>query len=280
MPASFDETLPIVDLRPADSYASAHFRGATHLPWPDLKERLSELPPRPAALQLMGEAADLAEASAFLSEKGYDIVKALDETACLSELEKSPGLAVSGLASKRLWQPNPLLVWLVESSECFASTSHSTSAQRLWDIGCGGGRDAVYMAQQGLEVTAIDQQEAVLSRARRFAERQGVTVDWKRCSLDETGCLPNEPVDMVVMMRYLNRDLFPRLRQAIRPGGLVVMQTFVEGVEAFGSPKKPNFILKRGELAKTFSDFTIIVDKIDTLKDGRPVSSFIAQKKT
>jgi hypothetical protein len=70
------------------------------------------------------------------------------------------------------------------------------------------------------------------------------------------------------------------LRQAIRPGGLVVVQTFVEGVEAFGSPKNPNFILKRGELAKTFSDFTIIVDKIDTLKDGRPVSSFIAQKKT
>ncbi|KUJ75193.1 hypothetical protein AVO42_07535 [Thiomicrospira sp. XS5] len=279
MSASFDEAFPLVDLRPADSYASAHFRGATHLPWPDLKERLSELPPRPAELQLVGDVACLEEACAFLNEKGYRVVQAWDETDYLTELQKSPGLGVSGMGSKRLWQPNSLLVWLVESSGLLASTSHSTSTQRLWDIGCGGGRDAVYMAQQGFEVTAIDQQDAVLSRARRFSDRQGVSVHWKGCSVNEADCLPNETVEVVVMMRYLNRDLFPRLRQAIRPGGFVVMQTFIEGVEAFGSPKNPNFILKRGELAKTFSDFTIIVDKIDTLKDGRPVSSFIAQKK-
>ncbi len=60
--------------------------------------------------------------------------------------------------------------------------------------------------------------------------------------------------------------------------GLLVFQTFVEGVEAFGSPKNPNFILKKGELAKSFADFRIIIDKIETLKDGRPVSSFVAQR--
>ncbi len=275
MSASIDETFPLVDLRPADRYAAVHFRGATHLPWLDLKERLSELPPRPSELQLVGDAACLGEACAFLNEKGYRVVQTWDETAYLSELQKSPGLGVSGMTSKRLWQANPLLVEWLESSQRISSMS----GKSVWDIGCGGGRDAVYLALKGFDVTAVDQQEAVLSRARRFADRQRATVHWKNCSVDEADCLPNEMVDVVVMMRYLNRRLFSRLHQAIRPGGFVVMQTFVEGVEAFGSPKNPNYILKRGELAKSFSDFTIIIDKIETLKDGRPVSSFIAQKK-
>ncbi|MGC9386055.1 MAG: methyltransferase domain-containing protein [Hydrogenovibrio sp.] len=272
MSASFDEALPLVDLRPADRYAAAHFRGATHLPWPDLKERLSELPPRPSDLQLVGNAASLHEACAFLNEKGYTVVHTWDETAYLKELQKSPGLGVSGMSSKRLWQPNPLLVWWLEWLQ------QSTSPQKVWDIGCGGGRDAVYLALQGFDVTAIDQQEAVLSRARRFAERQNASVDWKCCSVDETDCLPNDKVDVVVMMRYLNRCLLSQLHDAIRPGGFVVMQTFVSGVEAFGSPKNPNFILQPDELAKTFSDFDVIVDRIETLPDGRPVSSFIGRK--
>ena len=83
---------------------------------------------------------------------------------------------------------------------------------------------------------------------------------------------------MITVVRYLNRDLFDQIDAAISPGGYIVYQTFVTGAEAYGSPKNPNFILQFDELSKVFSGYQIIVDRIDELKDGRPVASFVAQK--
>ncbi len=81
-----------------------------------------------------------------------------------------------------------------------------------------------------------------------------------------------------MVMRFLNRDLYAQIKQMIKPGGWIVFQTFSAGVEQFGSPKNPNFILQENELSQVFADFQIITDRIDEIADGRPVASFIAQK--
>ena len=66
----------------------------------------------------------------------------------------------------------------------------------------------------------------------------------------------------------------------------MVFQAFSEGVQAFGSPKNPNYIVQPGEFAEIFTnskkenEFEIIVDRIDRLDDGRPVASFIAKKRS
>ena len=194
--------------------------------------------------------------------------------AYLQAPQNLPGLVVSGAGSKALWSANALL------KECVQNLSLDIQAHRpsALDLGCGGGRDAVYLAKQGWQVTAIDQQAAVIKRAKQLANRSSAAVKWKCCDLKKPDCLPQNGFDLVLMMRYLNRDLFASLRQAVNPGGYLVMQAFMQGAEAFGSPKNPNFLLAPGELAEVFSDFTIIVDRIECLADGRPVGSFIAQK--
>lgn len=55
----------------------------------------------------------------------------------------------------------------------------------------------------------------------------------------------------------------------------------MEGVQEFGSPKNANFIVQPSEFEKIFGKeegFKIIVDRIESLKDGRPVSSFIVKR--
>src|SRR5690349_18572863 len=49
---------------------------------------------------------------------------------------------------------------------------------RALDIGCGTGTQAVYMAEKGWEVTAVDAVPRPLSRARARAGTAGVSVDW------------------------------------------------------------------------------------------------------
>ncbi|MBN2605751.1 MAG: methyltransferase domain-containing protein [Thiotrichales bacterium] len=266
----FDDKLPILDLRQEDVYREGHLIGASHFPWPSLLERLNELSARPAKLQIVGEAAILNDAADFLVDKGYEVVQLLTSEKLTDFLSQTPEICQVGSDSRILWQPCTLLKQTVENN---------FSPGRALDIGCGGGRDAVYLSQQGWQVTAIDKQEAVLSRARQLADNHHQTIDFRSCDLSELSCLPDETFDLIVMVRYLNRDLYSWIRQHLAPGGLLVVQTFTEGVEAFGSPKNPNFILRAGELAKTFSDFEIIVDKIEPLKDGRPVASFVAKNK-
>jgi SAM-dependent methyltransferase len=52
----------------------------------------------------------------------------------------------------------------------------------------------------------------------------------------------------VVVTNYLHRPLFPVLLASLRPGGVLLFETFMEGNERFGRPNRPEFLLKDGEL--------------------------------
>jgi SAM-dependent methyltransferase len=267
----------ILDLRSFEDFKQGHLQASTWMAWQDLPEHLNELPASPAKLFLVGPHQAIEEASCFLHAKGYDVNGSLlisTPEDMAKWQQKLPGLVVSGSTSKALWSANALLKEFVQNHQIEGQAGRPTAL----DLGCGGGRDAVFLAKQGWQVTAIDQQAAVIKRAKQLANRSGAAVKWKCCDLKTEGCLPQTDFDLVLMVRYLNRELFASLRQAIRPGGYLLIQTFAEGAEAFGSPKNPNFLLAPGELAEVFGDFSIIVDRIDCLADGRPVASFIAQK--
>lgn len=54
--------------------------------------------------------------------------------------------------------------------------------------------------------------------------------------------------------------------------------TFMKGVEAFGRPKKPRFILEPGELKKLFQGLKVITYKETAIEDGRPCQFIVVQK--
>jgi hypothetical protein len=63
--------------------------------------------------------------------------------------------------------------------------------------------------------------------------------------------------DLICVFRYLNRDLFPLLRAAVRPGGRIVYETFNTRYQQIQPVQHTEYLLRAGELAGTFFDWRI-----------------------
>lgn len=254
-----------LDFRDFEDFQQGHLSNAAHFEWPKLTEQLNQLPAPPSALGLIAPENQLNEIQAFLQSKAYLIVETIpSEQFNVTQ----PGLVMG--TSPRLWSPTPILQTLLQSEII-------RPGQAL-DLGCGGGRDAVFLAEQGWQVTAIDNQARVLERAQSLAESRRVSVNWLEADLRQSQARPEPFFDLVLMVRFLNRDLFHYIKHITRTGGYVLIHTFSQGAEEFGSPKNPNLILKPAELAKEFVEFDIIIDKITPLEDGRPMATFFARR--
>ena len=83
----------------------------------------------------------------------------------------------------------------------------------------------------------------------------------------------------ILTFRYLHRPLFPALREAVLPGGLVVYETFTTENHRFGRPSNPDFLLKPGELETIFEDWQIIFYfEGDLRHPDRNVARLVARK--
>jgi len=278
----FQKADGIIDLRSFVDFKAGHIKESTSLNWEILPESLNALPASPANLYLVGDKDEIEAASILLDSKGYNVTGSLvihSVQAMQDWSAQLPGLVESGSKSKILWSPCSLVSEFIDLlNQSKFSFPLSDSRPNALDIGCGGGRDAIYLAKNRMNVIAIDHEPKVLKRSKALANLSGANVKFKCCDIKKAACLPEQQFDLMTVVRFLNRDIYEYIKELTRPGGFVLFQTFTQGVEAFDSPKNPNFILKTGELAQVFAGYNIIIDRIETLTDGRPVASFLAQK--
>jgi SAM-dependent methyltransferase len=132
------------------------------------------------------------------------------------------------------------------------------SPRRALDLAMGSGRHALALATIGFNVFGVDRRLDALQVAATHARGRGVVV--KLWCADLTDCpLPAERFELVVVARYLQRDLFPALSGSLVPGGVMVYETFTESQLAFGQgPRSPDHLLKAGELKNRFADLDIV----------------------
>src|SRR5262249_34516903 len=115
------------------------------------------------------------------------------------------------------------------------------------DIGAGRGRHSLALADHGLNIVAIDySKEAVAALARLVHLPRGVI--WPVLADLDTFPIRSGSVDLIVNVNYLDRALFPRFVQALKPGGLVLADTFLIDQLALGHPRNPRFMLEHQEL--------------------------------
>lgn len=104
---------------------------------------------------------------------------------------------------------------------------------RVIDIGAGEGRDAVYFAEQGFDVTAVEISPAGLEKANRLAAERGVEITTRRADANDLS-FP-EPMDVVFSsgaVQFIRPSVrqrqFERFQEATRPGGVHAMFAFVD----------------------------------------------------
>ena len=167
-------------------------------------------------------------------------------------------------------EPDPFLIQLQDYEELFPAGGHAL------DVACGAGRNAVWLARKGWNVTACDISLEGLRRAQDLARMHGVQLNLF-CQDLESAALPPDHFDLVVCFFYLHRELFPLLRTALRPKGLVVYKTYTTDQQRFpGRPRHPLHLLRPQELLEHFRGFRILLYQ-EVIKD-KGVAQLIAQK--
>jgi len=110
------------------------------------------------------------------------------------------------------------------------------------DLAAGGGRHALFFAERGNKVVAVDRDT---SRLPAHANIEPLTAD-----LEDGSAWPlaGRRFGAAVVTNYLHRPLMPALIDTLEPNGVLLYQTFMEGNERFGKPSRPEHLLKDGEL--------------------------------
>lgn len=129
---------------------------------------------------------------------------------------------------------------------------------RALDLASGDGRNALFLAARGFSVDAIDIAAAGLQRLLAAARNADLTVRAVQADLEHY-TLPRDRYDVMISIRYLQRSLFDQMRRAVRPGGVVVAETFLVDQRLIGHPTNPDFLLERGELRTYFHGFEALV---------------------
>ncbi len=143
------------------------------------------------------------------------------------------------------------------------------------DLAMGEGRNGVYLATQGFDVLGLDISPIGLNKAQQLAKHFNTTIQTRVVDL-ENYQLGKNSYDVIICTYYLQRDLFDQIKDSLKPGGMVLIETFnTDYLKYSRFPKK--YLLKHNELLEIFKDFKVI--RYQIYDDGKEAfSSIIAQK--
>jgi 2-polyprenyl-3-methyl-5-hydroxy-6-metoxy-1,4-benzoquinol methylase len=155
---------------------------------------------------------------------------------------------------------------------------------RALDLGAGDGRNAIWLAERGWKVTAVDFSQVALERGRSRAEAGGVTVDWQLADLLEWS--PEARAYDLVTLFFIHlpgtarRGVYARAADAVAPGGtlLIVAHDRANLADGVGGPQDPDVLVSPGEVADELPGFRI--DRAETMRrptpDGRgPIDAIV-----
>jgi tellurite methyltransferase len=124
------------------------------------------------------------------------------------------------------------------------------------DLACGAGRHAIFLAEHGWKVHAIDGSRVGVQRMLDVAYTRGVSqrILGEVADIESPRFRIEEEHDLVCDFYFLHRPLFAQIRRALRPGGL-----FVAALHVHTTPgEQGRFLLEPGELRALFSDWEIV----------------------
>jgi len=159
-----------------------------------------------------------------------------------------------------------------------ANRSLLPPAGRVLDLAMGAGRNSVYLAKAGFDVEGIDVSAEAIEKALALADAEGVRISTLVADLENGYVLSPSTYDLIVCFYYLHRPLIVEIREALRPGGVVVFETYNTDQAEWGRPKNPDHLLKHNELLNMFCDYRILRYREGVIEPRKAIASIIARK--
>jgi cyclopropane fatty-acyl-phospholipid synthase-like methyltransferase len=137
--------------------------------------------------------------------------------------------------------------------------------QKALSIADGEGRNGVFLAEQGLDVLAMDFSPTALAKSQALARQRGVTIRTEQADLD-TWRWPVEAFDVVVAIFFqfcapvLRTRVFDNIKRALKPGGLLLMEGYTPKQREYktGGPSEVENLYTRKLLEDSFADFASV----------------------
>ena len=132
-------------------------------------------------------------------------------------------------------------------------------AGRALDVATGTGRNAVYLAQEGYEVDAIDQSREGLRITRERAQAEGVADRLSLTRADATEYdYPESGYDLVTISFFRTLDRLNDIKDALKPGGVLFYQHHLRSPEATVGPDGARYRFRANELLHACLDLTVL----------------------
>jgi len=143
------------------------------------------------------------------------------------------------------------------------------------DVAMGEGRNGVYLARQGFDVTGLDISEKGLEKAQALAAKHNVTIKTKVVDLENVKLEANS-YDLILCTYFMDRGLYEKFYDALKPGGMVLVETYNVDYLKYRQ-FNAKWALKTNELLDIFKKMRVL--RYQDYDDAREAySSIIAQK--
>jgi tellurite methyltransferase len=164
--------------------------------------------------------------------------------------------------------PTPLLV----------ETAAALAPGKALDLACGAGRNALWLAEHGWEVTAVDGADAAIEILRTRASERGLRINAVVADLEkgEFEIVPSR-WDLVAMCYYLQRNLFEPAKRGVAPGGILISIVHVNEPGEGDGPYR----LRPGQLEQYFTGLEILhryEGKANDSAHRRAVAEIVARR--
>lgn len=152
-----------------------------------------------------------------------------------------------------------------EPSRVLKDYAHFLPAQgNALDIACGLGGNALFLAEKGLDTLGVDISPVAINKLRAFASRLDINIHAKVQDLNAFAWTEKE-FNVIVVGRFLDRNLINRITSALKLGGLLFYQTYIREKVSDSGPKNPQYLLSQNELLELFRSLTLLAYR----EDGR-----------
>lgn len=171
-------------------------------------------------------------------------------------------------------------------SGAYAARTHPTRLLADWlpklpqgralDVACGAGRNALYLAERGYRVDAVDISGVALDRARASARQRGLDIGWIEMDL-ESEPLPETRYDLIVMVRYTHPPLVAELVNRLKDGGYLLCEEHLLTDREVIGPTNARFRLRPNELLGLAAGLRIIYYREGLIDDPDGRTAALAQ---
>ena len=138
-------------------------------------------------------------------------------------------------------------------------------------LAMGEGRNAVYLAENGFDVTGVDISAVGIEKCERLAEERGVAVNSVVANLTDYD-MGREQYDLITNFYFFDKSILPGVIDSLKPGGIFIFETYSRDHpkhSKFG-PKNPDYLVKPNELLEIFKSLRILYyeDMVTELNEG------------